>query len=88
MKSKKSRRKQKYKNFPLFSSLSSLFCVCSPGPLFIAISEKLRESWPLPQNPGSNGFQTAADPRENPEICGKIWAVEPRFSVTILLLVG
>ena len=42
----------------------------------------------MAQNPGSNGLQTAADPRENPSFGGKIWAVEPRFSVVIWLLGG
>jgi len=42
----------------------------------------------LAQNPGSNCLQTAADTREIPRFGGKIWAVEPRFSVVIWLLGG
>jgi len=52
-----------------------------PGPLFIALSEKDLEPWPLAQNPGPNHPVTAADTREYPGFGGKIWAVEPRFSV-------
>ena len=73
--------KTKYKSFPS-SLLSLLSCArADPGPLFIALSEKDLELWPLAQNLGSNRLLTAADTREKSGFGGKIWAVEARFSV-------
>ena len=49
---------QEFPYFLLFSLVTVL------GPLFIAISEKPLEPWPLAQNPDLNGLGSAARARQ------------------------
>ena len=77
--------KTKYKSFPS-SLLSLLSCArADPGPVFIAFREKHLEPRSLEKNPGSNRVVTAASWRQDPRNCGKILAVQARFSGTGLL---